>query len=444
MRWFPIGDRILYAVHRELEIHPYSLPPGELEKLWLHFRSQELLADRIHVNNLTQDRINMAQFGMLQVLSDRYDRLEGRVTSLEKTVFEHDETLRLLENLLPTQLAVTQVDGKLTIPQGYWSALLEVLASPDSAPMWNAFLKANEHNLQHLWDAEVASKIDDLAGSKLVVSRQEFTQAMAENKAWFSEHFSEEMRRFKIFAATQAEQAVKEALPRARDLIFSQHELATLAIANSWRNAEEARREVNFFATGLGARIDVFQTSKTWVKPQAKWYQVGTRPHPPVVALQRWEEASDCWCASPSTDLGKAQITVMLPHAIYASRLVIEHIPSQGTLNISSAPYIVEIWQVPSNMTAKQAKKKIDNAKDSWREGDVELRKKGPSSAHVAIGAGRYDIHTLSNVQSIPMFVNLEDAGVPSKKFTIRITENWGGLSTCIYRLRMTGQRVEE
>ncbi|KAI7595731.1 hypothetical protein KC316_g329, partial [Hortaea werneckii] len=66
-----------------------------------------------------------------------------------------------------------------------------------------------------------------------------------------------------------------------------------------------------------------------------------------------------------------------------------------------------------------------------------------PSDKHVCVANGRYEIHGSNWVQSFPLYGDtLQELGFATDKVTVRVNTNWGADHTCIYRLRLTGDRV--
>ncbi|KAI7614933.1 hypothetical protein KC346_g6723, partial [Hortaea werneckii] len=216
------------------------------------------------------------------------------------------------------------------------------------------------------------------------------------------------------------------------------------ASSNILKNAQEALHSVNFFSPGLGARVNPHETSSTYYPPRkglfgGSAYLSGVRS--PIEALSKWDEPGECWCAANSTAKGKgqAQITVQLGEKIWPGWLTIEHIPADGTLHIDAAPRDWEVWLPARDPHHAQQTTKI--LKDEHRiscSGNPP-----PSDTHVCVATGRYEIHGVNWVQSFSLYGDtLEQLGFATDKVTFRVVTNWGADHTCIYRLRLTGDRV--
>ncbi|KAK5160720.1 hypothetical protein LTS14_001733 [Recurvomyces mirabilis] len=412
-------------------------PLTEMERMWIEFRSAHDQRELLRDQDLNKTRVDFLQSVAIRML-------EGRMSEWDRIHTLNEKTMKRLERMLPSDMAAEMVDGHLVIPDRFWQALQDKLTNNGSA-LWRAFLDSNWDGVQEVTDKRVANSLANLKNQKQIVSPADFAEAVGKNYAYMESHFKEEMRTAERtmvadFRRVASESASDAVATKMTDL-FSSSQLELLAKANQVRNTYEALRQVNFFSPGHGARAVPVNTSPTYTKGKNSWQKWFYPAHPPIAALQRWEEATDCWCATPSTDMGNAQLTVKMGHTIFPDKLIIEHIPSQGTLNISTAPRELEIWiekPVNSPNTAEQMR-------ETMREQGISSDYCGtpPSNNHVCIGAGKYDIHTQNTVQSIPMFVDTSLLGLAAKTMTIRVSKNWGGEATCLYRLRMTGARVE-
>ncbi|KAJ9627935.1 hypothetical protein H2203_003154 [Taxawa tesnikishii (nom. ined.)] len=353
------------------------------------------------------------------------------------------ESTEELQKILPEQLVVpkNQQTGQFEIPEGFWLALKDRLVhdADSQVPSWESFINNNKAHIQELIDGN----IQPLVTQNHIITKEMFTQLLEENLAKhaaleekYDRRFDHHISKFKHYMLFQPH------VPQDIKAL----QLHNLALMNIARNTDIALHKVNYFSIGLGAVIDPYLTSTTHKRQQKSfmanawtklpWYD-GPRAWPPSAALSRWEEATDCWCAAESTEKGKAQIGVLMPRPIVPTSVTIEHIPSQGTLDIASAPKKVEIW-VQTNMEASVSGKWERNSIKEFQQecGTV------PAPGYVCAGHAEYDVHGFNHVQNFPLQRG-EWIGLVNKA-VVRVVNNWGQDWTCLYRVRMHGLTEEE
>ncbi|KAI7278782.1 hypothetical protein KC345_g5752 [Hortaea werneckii] len=422
--------------------------PTELEEftarlgaLWIYYRMRTLELDQIPLENWTQYDIDSRQ--IVQI-----NRLLERATALEETVALHETSLRALDGILPSQLVVREIDGRVEIPQQFWEALLQKFSGEEAAPLWQSFLTKNEDSVRQLANAAVESRMSDSTEMRRVVSADVFRDLLDENYGYLNQHFNEMLvdaeRRMLTRLRDEMEKTAQGVVEKTPAFSLSHVQIQALASNNILRNVQEALHSVNFFSPGLGARVNPHETSSTYYPPRkgpfgGSAYLSGVRS--PIEALSKWDEPGECWCAANSTAKGKgqAQITVHLGEKIWPGGLTIEHIPADGTLHIDAAPRDWEVWLPARDKQHAQETTKI--LKEEHRiscSGNPP-----PSDKHVCVATGRYEIHGINWVQSFPLYGDtLEELGFATDKVTFRVVTNWGADHTCIYRLRLTGDRV--
>lgn len=236
-------------------------------------------------------------------------------------------------------------------------------------------------------------------------------------------------------------------------------------------NFQLAVGSLNFMSPRMGAVVDptlsspTYQKNRTWTQ-KAYMGIMGYQTHnPPIAALERWEEAGDCWCASapkgnkrapslseiedgsddldPSTFLPpRAQIAVVLTRAIHPTGITIDHVPRGSTLDIRSAPKLMELWaEVPYPLRHQNI---IDAASAMFNAEEVRPESKrwegeGIPDSYVLISRWRYDIFSPEYIQFHDLSMKLGIWGVTTKKVIVRAVTNWGQGHTCFYRIRLHG-----
>ncbi|GAB7361653.1 hypothetical protein MBLNU230_g1703t1 [Neophaeotheca triangularis] len=381
---------------------------------------------------------------MLQKLED----LEESVRELQGDVKLHDQTFDHLDTILPVHISMRERMDTTQIPEDFWAALADRMSEADSHPIWDAFLAANTQKIRSMSQDAIKDALD----SGQIVNKATFAEMLSENNGWMREQYKEEFdaiaRRNLKSVKKIAESETKALMQRSPSLSFAQKQLETLANANELHNLREALRHVNFFSRGNGASIIPHLTSPTaatnngFMQRSYAWYQGIPKPHGPAQALTHWAEATECWCASPSQDQrGTAQLTVHLGKKVFPERVVVEHIPALGTLNIAAAPRQLEFWADAGTVEIASELQTLI-ARETPQIDDYECVGEPPAPHFVCIGKGKYDIHGANNVQSFPMFADTQALGFGTKNVAVKAISNWGSDVTCFYRLRLVGDHI--
>lgn len=254
---------------------------------------------------------------------------------------------------------------------------------------------------------------------------------------------------------------------------------------------------VNFFSIGTGAIVDPYITSPTMQPPTnfaervfGRLIGVPMEGMSPVAALKPWHDVGECWCSPGS----QPQLAVRLGYPIVPEEVVIEHIPKDETLDPGLAPEDMELWAEFSPVSTSDSDSDGDGSTPPYRSRRSEAaasassrpnspRRSGksnsqphpssggntlPSSAHdyllttlrmtypdepdtafsnnprlgpqyFRLGKWRYDVHRDRNVQRFRLDAVVGMPGYRVKKAIVRVTSNWGGSHTCLYRVRLHG-----
>lgn len=228
-------------------------------------------------------------------------------------------------------------------------------------------------------------------------------------------------------------------------------------------------RETNYFSPGLGAVVKPRYTSRTWREAsliqwsgQRIWKAIGMEAntdhahlavHSTSMALSDWRENGDCWCADSPRDADvKLQIAVHVPFQIFPTTLIIEHIPASGTRDIASAPREFEVWvKMDSAEDVERLKQVIKDRKTNFWPDLCGPPPRSTSPADVTDGDDtwlcairhRYDIHNHNYLQNFNFPINPWDIGLKTWTVVLKVTSNWGADHTCLYRVRLAGDEVE-
>jgi len=429
---YSIREDVCFQMKMTLRVHPWELPPRQIEHAWYQFKTFMLYSRDIPAINLPEQ-----QWFINRHTLDRIDGIERRLVALEDTVKSHNETIRAINELLPDTVSLRVVNGKYEIPGAFWSAVEERLtAENDLAPLWTAYVTQNADSLEAHYRGLIASSVNGAIELRELVSKEEFVleigQKIEENNDLIRQQYRSEVKDVAVRSANE----VFDKSPAGQ---FGKVGIERLARAAEWYNTMEKMTTINHFSIGAGARVDPMLTSPTRRVKALTWlgkllHRI-PEPWPPIMALQDWSEATQCWCGALTAE-GDMQITILQPKKTFADTLVLEHVPASGTSDTMAAPQDIELWAVLESKSAAKAINKLmpDN---SWPHDECS---KAPSKYHVCIAKGTYDIHNWNWVQHFETFVYTDRLGLAANKYTIKVTKNWGGNYTCIYRLRMTGE----
>jgi SUN domain-containing protein 1/2 len=155
-------------------------------------------------------------------------------------------------------------------------------------------------------------------------------------------------------------------------------------------------------------------------------------------------------------------LAVALSAPTYISDITIDHVAKEVAFDMRSAPREMEVWGMVegkdniAKVKAWQAEKAARNeeakrvAKEKGipftDEVDVVYPKTLPKSPqYIRIANFTYNIHAPRNIQTFPVDEEIRELGVDFGIVVLRMKSNWGRDEyTCLYRLRVHGQRMGE
>ncbi|KAF2864466.1 hypothetical protein K470DRAFT_202474, partial [Piedraia hortae CBS 480.64] len=347
------------------------------------------------------------KMSILHTESKDIDHYISRINHLEAITTHQDQALRSLQEMLPSLIVVSKSNDQLDIPEQFWQALQQRLSGEKNTSLWNDFVKSNTDRLEALKDNDgSAAKEEKLH----VITSDAFRDVM-------NARFSELRKEFGS-SLIEVEEKIAKALSQRMSAASLSHEQAReLAQSRIIMNMQQSIHEKNFFSPALGAKADIYLTSRTAHRT-------------PNAALERWAEAGDCWCAAASIyGDPKAQLAVTLPKRVVPREFVMEHVPTGEEDVIGSAPRDLEFWARAGKMTGDTDMRGLEGP---YSAGCATTP---PASQYICLGTGRYDVNGDNWVQRF---------GVASSngfdKFIVRVVTNWGAPNTCLYRVRLIGE----
>jgi SUN domain-containing protein 1/2 len=179
-----------------------------------------------------------------------------------------------------------------------------------------------------------------------------------------------------------------------------------------------------------------------------KGYFIG---RPPLTALHHETQNGYCWPFHGT----EGQLGVSLAVPISITEVTIDHVPKEVALDMRSAPRDMELWGLvegPENIVKVKEwmEEKARRREEAREKGEVVEEEEYPktlpkSPQYVRVASFRYDIHAPNNVQTFPVLQEVRDLGVDFGLVALRVKNNWGRKEfTCLYRLRVHGQSLEE
>ena len=428
-------------------------------------------------------------------LQSRVKAAEYDIAYLKKRGDIDEKALAHLKDLLPDHVIVKKTKGgKFEITQDFWHALDSKMRSENAylhpaggktsgdsntdvslaqietlmekSKMWDRYLQNSRLPLKKWASEEFDERFPSKFKESVEINKSDFIELVRENWADSQNEIKKEIRTL----SNQFDDAIRhvrradgDVVAHTRDQIkaistdvfrslFSNTQLEALAKANKNINAAATEHRVNHFSPLTGATINPKLTSPNYLFPSmdrnilargiawAAWQPVA-KPNPAVVALNKWEEHGDCWCSS---SVGKdgfgPSLAVKLGSYIYPDQLIVEHIPPSASMEPGSAPKDMELLayiEDPDTYFAiKQRSEEV-----FYEEAQDEPHPFG----FVRIATWTYDSHSMSNVQSFPLQIELDTFNGPSftNRLIVRSKNNWGEGQvdyTCLYRIRVNGE----
>ena len=160
----------------------------------------------------------------------------------------------------------------------------------------------------------------------------------------------------------------------------------------------------------------------------------------PTVVLSDDNHIGHCWCF-PSTH---GQVGITLPDFIYPTNVSIDHIPVELAAIPGQAPRRMVLWGV------------VDGDRNTalYHQFSSVLRNnltiahlvppiilKGEAEMFVVLAEIEYDIHLPAVVQTFSVRTVVQDSDIDVGQIVLEVLDNWGADSTCLYRVRLHGER---
>ncbi|KAG1883712.1 hypothetical protein F4604DRAFT_1575706, partial [Suillus subluteus] len=154
----------------------------------------------------------------------------------------------------------------------------------------------------------------------------------------------------------------------------------------------------------------------------------------PSIALSKSLEMNACWCFRGSS----GQLGIALAEVLLITHVTLDHIPEDFTSNINLAPRDIIFWGV---INGEENSHKVQSLIDA-----SEIPPGAPAYAgglsFIELAHIHYDIHSTQYIQTFPISQIIRNAGIHFGLVVAEFLGNWGGGSTCVYRVRVHGEPV--
>ena len=160
--------------------------------------------------------------------------------------------------------------------------------------------------------------------------------------------------------------------------------------------------------------------------------------HPPSTVLTDDNRIGNCW--SPISP--HAQIGIALSDFIFPTNITIDHIPRELAAEPGQAPQRLVLWGVADGRTNQERYyQHLDLLRANQSLGrDAPLL--GGDGLFFVLADFSYDIHDYSHIQTFPTRSIVRDIGIYVGSVVLEIVDNWGAETTCIYRVRIHGEKT--
>ena len=235
------------------------------------------------------------------------------------------------------------------------------------------------------------------------------------------------------------------------------------------RSSKDTIARPDFALYSAGAQLIPSLTSETYeIRPSGlrsqlvglltggSGYAIG---RPPVTALHHENHVGHCW-PFPGT---QGQIGVRLSAPVRISDVTIDHVAKEIATDLRSAPRQIELWGMVEGSAnvakVREWRERRQAARDEaavaaalegldFDDSDPEPehpRSLPKSSEYVRLVNFTYNIHSPDHIQTFPVRQDVHDLDLDFGVVVLLVKSNWGMDDyTCLYRMRIHGERMDE
>lgn len=384
--------------------------------------SSDIVSIRDHVDRHARD----VETRML-TMSRQVNALEADV----KLALSQERFVDVLEHALPDFIPVASRNGVVTIAPIFWAELKRVLASRDEPPSqtpnlahsvtWSDFIADNREAVSTWTRAVVDTELE----AKHLIDRNEFTEVL-----------ERELYKLRREVTSKSNGKVTHAGSDITSVLSAMIDQALLTYS------KDTIARADFALASAGGQIIPELTSPTLVLQRPRLWRsilLGSAKvagRDPLTIL--WGETSPgiCW----PFDGAQGQVGIAFATKVKVTDITIDHVAQELVTKdtMGSAPRDVEVW-MPIEPEQKEAITNYLNIHPDHRDLSISP----PSRSHFLLTTLTY-LPSSTPIQTFPIPSDIVKMGLFTDNVLVRVRSNWGGAYTCVYRVRIHGQAIED
>ncbi|KAI0355762.1 hypothetical protein OH77DRAFT_1424712 [Trametes cingulata] len=157
------------------------------------------------------------------------------------------------------------------------------------------------------------------------------------------------------------------------------------------------------------------------------------RDDDPGIAIDDDVHAGKCW----EIKTLPSQLGIRLARVLRPTHISVEHLPNEVAVNIDQAPRNMTLWGVVEGNRNQEIYASLEGAGLPGYDRRAPLIAQGLLWAPLASFV--YDINAGNPVQTFPVLLPVVDSMLSFGVVAVEVLSNWGGSSTCLYRVRIHG-----
>lgn len=419
-----------------------------------------------------------SNFETVSTLADSMERTTGELNKLKKRVSYLESTenaekyiLDVLDKQLPSRVVVMfdPISGSISAAPEFWKflatqlALRNIIPTVDGEPReqvsFEEFMMHNQKAIDDYMDDYLSKNANRENENSAVVGKEMFKNMIEEELGSFKIDTVEELERLHNEVTGVKTQLKRQQLsngPSQGNTAFNGTETALELLIKSaiQKQVTHTISKPDFADPAFGARIMPALTSKSYNWRDGLEFAnrqlhnfLGVlgfgrmQVNGPSTAFNNDMALRACWPFNGNV----GQVAVNLGTYVHPSDIGIVHVGPEESPNPSSAPRRISLWvQVEDPALRSKISHLIDQS--GVQEDAIPPLFLPPQLPpdYVKIMSVEYDINSGDEFQVFSVPLHIKRLGLVTSKAIFRIESNWGNKEyTCVYRLRLFGERAQ-